>query len=299
MTLIELVQNFCLEIGIAAPTQVVTSQDAQILQILALANRFGHDLSRDFEWEKLDKEYILQTNSITITGATTSGSKVIAGLSSTTGLSNLFGVSGVNVAPFAQIVSIDSPTQVTLNLPATGTATSDLVFGQVQYPLPSDWLKQVPGTEWDRSNRWPLLGPQSAQDWQSFKSGIVYAGPRLRFRIQGGTLSINPPPAANVNLAFEYISNGWAIAADGVTYKSKFTVDSDTFIFDDSLMLCGLKLRWLQTKGFDFTYAYKEYMDRIAICKAQDKSAPTLSLAPQGGSILLTNRNIPDGNWNG
>jgi hypothetical protein len=256
-------------------------------------------LARDFEWQKLDKEYILQTTSTTLTGTTTSGSKVITGLSSTTGLSNLYGVSGTNIAPFSQIVSVDSSSQVTLNLPATGDATSSLVFGQVQYPLPSDWLKQVPATEWDRSNRWPLLGPQSAQDWQSFKSGIVYAGPRLRFRIQGGTLSINPPPAANVNLAFEYISNGWAIAADGVTYKTKFTVDSDTFIYDDSLMLAGLKLRWLQTKGFDYTYAYKEYMDYLAVCKAQDKSAATLSLAPQGGSILLTNRNIPDGGWNG
>jgi len=299
MTLLELVQNLCLELGIASPTQVVTSQDVQITQILALANRFGHDLARDFEWERLDKEYILQTVSTTLTGTTTSGSKVITGLSSTAGLSNLYGVSGTNISPFSQIVSVDSSSQVTLNLPATGDGSSDMVFGQVQYPLPSDWLKQIPATEWDRSNRWPLLGPQSAQDWQSFKSGIVYAGPRLRFRIQGGTLSINPPPAANVNLAFEYISNAWALAADGVTYKTKFTNDSDTFIYDDSLMLSGVKLRWLQTKGFDYTAAYKEYMDYLAICKAQDKSAPTLSLAPMSGSVLLTNRNIPDGSWHG
>ncbi len=300
MTLLELVQNFCLEVGIASPTQVVTSSDTQILQVLAIANRFGHDVSREFEWQKLDKEFIIQTQGTTVSGNTVSGSKVITNLSSTTGLTTSYGISGDNIAPFAQIVSVDSSTQVTMNLPATGTATGlTLVMGQVQYALPSDWLKQIPQTEWDRSNRWPLLGPQSPQDWQSFKSGIVYAGPRLRFRIQGNTLSINPPPAANLNLAFEYISNAWVLATDGVTYKTKFTADTDTFVFDDSLMLSGLKLRWLQTKGFDYSYAMKEYMDYLSMCKAQDKSAPVLSMAPMSGSVLLTNRNIPDGNWGG
>lgn len=298
MTLLELVQNFCLEMGIGSPTQVVTSQDTQINQIFAILNRFGQDLSREFEWQKLDKEYIVQTSGTTLSATTVSGSKIVT-LASTSGLDATYGISGDNFAPFAQIVSVDSPTQVTMNLPATGTGTADSVFGKVQYALPSDWLKQVPQTEWDRTNRWPLLGPQSAQDWQSFKSGIVYAGPRLRFRIQGNTLSINPPPASNLNLAFEYISNGWVLAADGVTYKNKFTVDTDTNVFDDSLMISGLKLRWLQTKGFDYSYAMKDYQDLLSMCKAQDKSAPKLSLAPSYGSVLLTNRNIPDGNWVG
>jgi hypothetical protein len=188
---------------------------------------------------------------------------------------------------------------VTMNLPATGSSTASLVFGQVQYALPSDWSKQIPQTEWDRSNRWPLLGPQSAQDWQSFKSGIVYAGPRLRFRIQGNTLSINPPPAANRNLAFEYISNGWVLDSTGLVSKTKFTADTDTCVFDDSLMILGLKLKWLQTKGFQYDYAQKEYTDYLNVCKAQDKSAPKLSLAPASGTVLLTNRNIPDGGFPG
>ena len=297
MTLLELVQNFCLEVGITSPSQVVTSSDTQVLQVLAIINRLGHDISRDFDWQRLDKEYILQTQGTTSSGTTTTGSKIITGIPSTAGLTSQYGISGSNIAPFAQIVSVDSATQVTMNLPATGTGSVPLVFGQVQYALPSDWLKQIPQTEWDRSNRWPLLGPQSPQDWQSFKSGIVYAGPRLRFRIQGNTLSINPPPSANLNLAFEYISNAWVVSADGLTYKQKFTADTDTCLFDDSLMVSGLKLRWLQTKGFDYSYAMKEYNDYLSQCKAQDKSAPVLSLAPMSGSVLLTNRNIPDGGW--
>lgn len=298
MTLLELVQGVCLEVGIQSPSAVATSADPQILQILAIANRFGHDLARVHPWQRLDKEYILTTAATTTTGTLVSGSAVITGIPSTTGLTAYYGVDGSNIAPFSQIVSVDSATQVTMNLPATGSATAQaLVFGQVQYALPTDWLKQIPQTEWDRSNRWPLLGPQSPQDWQSFKSGIVYAGPRLRFRIQGQTLSINPPPSASLNLAFEYISNSWVLATNGTTYKTKFTVDSDTFVFDDSLMIAGIKLRWLQTKGFDYSYAANEYEQTLSNCKGQDASAPTLSLSPSGGSVLLTNRNVPDGNY--
>lgn len=298
MTLLELVQQFCLEVGIASPSQVVTSQDAQIQQVLAIANRLGHDLSRDFDWQVLDKEYILQTVGTTLTGTTVTGSPIITGISDTSSLTTNFGISGNNIAPFAQIISVDSPTQVTMNLPATGSSTDSLVFGQVQYPLPSDWLKQIPQTEWDRSNRWPLLGPQSPQDWQSFKSGIVYAGPRLRFRIVQNTIAVNPPPASNLNLAMEYISNAWVVDASG-TKKPKFTADTDTFLFDDSLMTSGLKLRWLQTKGFDYSYALVEYQDYLTKCKAQEQSAPTLSMASNNWQILITNKNIPDGGWAG
>lgn len=297
MTLLELVQNMCLEAGISSPTQVVTSQDVQINQIYALVNRLGNDLVRTFEWQKLDKEYTFQTVSTTLTGTTTSGSKIITGISSTTGLTSNYGIVGSGISPFAQIVSVDSSTQVTMNLPATATGTTSLVFGQVNYPLPSDWSKQIPQTEWDRSNRWPLMGPNSPQDWQSFKSGIVYSGPRLRFRIQGNTLALNPPPSANLTLAFEYISNSWVLAADGVTYKNKFTVDTDTFIFDSSLLTIGLKLRWLQAKGFEYDFAQREFDGLLNMCKGQDKSAPRLSLSPINQSVLITNNNIPDGSW--
>jgi hypothetical protein len=297
MTLLKLVQNMCLEVGISSPTQVVTSQDTQINQIFALVNRLGNDITRMPEWQKLNKEYIFQTVSTTLTGTTTSGSKVITGISSTTGLTTNYGITGSGIAPFSQIVSVDSGTQVTMNLPATESGTVNLVFGQVNYPLPSDWSRQIPQTEWDRSNRWPLLGPNSPQDWQSFKSGIVYAGPRLRFRIQGNTLAINPPPSDNLNLAFEYISKSWVLATDGVTYKDQFTADTDTFVFDDSLMTIGLKLRWLQTKGFEYDYAQREFDSLLNLCIGQDKSAPKLSLSPETGSVLLTNRNIKDGNW--
>jgi hypothetical protein len=229
MTLLELVRQMAFEVGIAAPIQVTTSQDPQIQQIYAILSRFGRDLSRDYVWNELDKEYLLST-----------------------------------------------------------------VNGQANYNLPTDWLRQIENTEWDRTNRWPLNGPKSPQEWQNFKSGIVYAGPRLRFRIAGGQIQLNPTPTSVATLSMEYVSSYWVRDSVG-TPKATFTADTDTTVFDESLMVEGLKLRWNKAKGF--AYDDKAYNDLLMKCQGQNKSAPTLLLSQGGGSILLSTANIPDGSW--
>jgi len=298
MTLLQLIQQACREMALGVPAAVVSSQDPQVIQMYALLNRFGGDLCRQDDWRRLDREHILITVAQTINATMTLDSPVLT-VPSTSGLSVNWGIDGMGIQPFAQIVSIDSPTQVTMNMPALETGTFALNFAQVQYPLPSDWKKQIPQTEWDRTNRWPLLGPQSAQGWQSFKSGIVYAGPRERFRLLGNTIALNPPPPNGIVLAFEYISNAFVTAADGVTVKSSFTADDDTCVFDDSLMVQGLIMAFKQAKGLDVSFELSRFNGLLEQCKAQDRSAPKLSLSPADISILLTTQNIPDGNWPG
>jgi hypothetical protein len=262
----------------------------------ALLYRLGNDLVKQFEWQRLNKEYILQTVAYSLTGTTTLGSSVITGISDTSALSTQFGIAGVGVEPFAQIVTVDNATQVTMNMPATASGTVTLEFSQVQYNLPSDWDREIPQTEWDRTNRWPLMGPQSAQDWQSFKSGIVYAGPRERFRIVGNTYAINPPPPNGLVFAMEYVSKAWIYSPVGVALTA-FGSDSDTFIFTDSLLITGLKTQWKQAKGLDASFDLSEFRSLLESNKSQDKSYPKLSLAPIGSSVLLTTMNLPDGNW--
>lgn len=298
MNLLALIQQVARELAIGVPTAVVSSVDPMIVQLYALLNRHGHDMSRQFEWERLNKEYLLTTVAYNLTCTTVSGSAIVT-VSSTTGLSTNFGVAGNGIPPFAMVQSVDSSTQVTMNQPATSSrAGVTLTFAQVNYPLPSDWLRQVPQTEWDRTNRWPLLGPKSPQEWQSYKSGIVYAGPRERFRILQGAFVINPPPATALTFAYEYISSAWVIDVGG-TYKQNLSADTDTWVFDDSLLVAGLKMRWKQAKGLDFSFEAQEYGALLQGIKAQDKSAPTLSLSPVSGSIFLSTANLPDGNWPG
>jgi hypothetical protein len=298
MTLLELIQQVCDELMINRPTVVVSSTDPQIRQLYALLNRLGTDICRQFEWQRLNKEYVLTTETITVTGDSTAGSAVISSIADTTGITTQFSVNGSGTVPFAQVVSVGS-NSVTLNMPMTETLTGQsFEFSQVNYNLPSDWLKQIPQTEWDRTNRWPLIGPQSPQDWQSFKSGIVYAGPRERFRILNNTITINPPPPDGLLFAFEYISNAWVYDTANQSH-TKYQADTDIAIFPNSLLITGLKSQWKAAKGLDASFDIAEFRGLLEQCKAQDKSAPKLSLSPYGESILLSEANLPDGNWPG
>lgn len=298
MTLLELVQQVCDELMISRPLAVTTSQDPQVRQLYALLNRLGTDIARQYPWQRLNREHILTTVAIPTTGDTTAGSAVITNIPDTIGITTQFSVNGLGTVPFAQVVSVGA-NSVTLNMPMTETGVGvALEFSQVQYNLPSDWQSQIPQTEWDRTNRWPLMGPQSAQDWQSFKSGIVYAGPRSRFRIQGNSVNINPPPPNGLLFAFEYISSGWVESSTGVV-QTKYLADTDTAVYPDSLLITGLKTQWKAAKGLDGSFDLAEFMSLLEKMKGQDQSAPKLSLSPYGGSILLSMENLPDGNWPG
>ena len=298
MTLLELIQSVADELALNRPALVIGSADPQTRQLLALLNRLGSDLSRQYDWQKLNKEHVFTTVSYTRTGTVTAGSPVVTSVD-TTGLSNRFGVMGNGIAPFAQIVTVDSTTQVTMTMPATESGTVALEFPQVEYPLPSDWSKPLNDTGWDRTNRWPLLGPKTPQEWQSFKSGIVYAGPRERFRILNNSLAINPPPPNALTFALEYISSGWVVDYNGGTNKTRYTNDADTTIFRDSLLITGLKSMWKAAKGLDASFDLAEFRSILESDKAQDRGASTLSLSPNIGSVLMTTDQIPDGNWRG
>lgn len=294
-TLLQIIQDTCDELALDRPTAVISSNDKQVRQMLALLNRLGRDLVKQYEWQRLDKEALLTTVQYTYTGTLTAGSNVITDLSSVAGLNTNFTVLGVGVMPFAQITSVGATT-VTMDMAATESGTVSLEFAQNKFPLPSDWDREVPQTEWNRTTRWPLLGPKSAQEWQTFKSGIVSAGPRQRFRILGNSLQINPSPPPGQMASFEYISNAWVIGNDG-TSKTTFTADDDTCVFPDSLMLTGLKTQWKQSKGLDVTFDLGEFRALLERAKSQDKSAAKLYLSQASGNILLTNRNLIDGSF--
>jgi hypothetical protein len=265
---------------------------------MALLNRLGADITRQTEWQRLNKEYLIVTNSFTLTGTVTNGSKVITGLPTTTAITDQYTIIGTGIQPFAQVVTVNNLTEITMDMEATESGTVELQFAQNKFDLPSDWQRQVPQTEWNRTQRWELLGPKSAQEWQTFKSGIVSAGPRQRFRILQNQLCLNPSPPDNQTLSFEYISNGWVEGADGVG-KVEVTADTDTFIFSDSLLITGLKSQWMVAKGLDASFSLGEFRYLLEQEKSTNKSAPVLSTGAFAGSLLLTDQNMVDGSYPG
>ena len=299
-TLLQLVDQMSAELGLTQPPSVIGSSNNQTIQILALANRLGKDLVRDYEWQRLVQAYIWQTQTaVSTTGTITAGSKVITAIPSTAALQVGNVVTGTGQAPYAEILTIDSSTQVTLNTPvATSTAAVSMTFAKQDYDLPDGYDRMISDTNWDRTDHWRNLGTKSSQDWQFLQGGIISIGPRERYRIYNNKFRIFQALTTVYNFSFEYVSNYW-VCATGSDQGSKaaYTLDTDTSIFPDDLMLAGLKFYFLKAKKLDFTVELGEFMRTLSYCKAQDVPVSAMSLAPVGMNQLVGPWSVQDGNW--
>ena len=299
-TLLQLVDQMSAELGLTQPATVIGSSNNQTIQILALANRLGKDLVRDFEWQRLVQAYIWQTqNAVSTTGDITANSRVITNIPNTSGLQVGNVVTGTGQTPYAEILTIDSSSQVTLNAPVTtSTASVSMTFAKQDYDLPSGYDRMISDTNWDRTDHWRNLGTKSSQDWQFLQGGVISIGPRERYRIYNNKFRIFQALTTVYNFSFEYVSNYWVCAtgSDQGT-KEAFTADSDTCVFPDDLMLAGLKFYFLKAKKLDYSIELGEFMRTLSYCKAQDVPVSAMSLAPVGMNQLVGPWSVQDGNW--
>jgi hypothetical protein len=299
-TLLQLVDQMSAELGLTQPATVIGSSNNQTIQILALANRLGKDLVRDFEWQRLVQAYIWQTQvAVSTTGNITSGSRVITNIPSTASLAVGNVVTGTGQTPYAEILTIDCSTQVTLNAPvATSTSSVSMTFAKQDYDLPGGYDRMISDTNWDRTDHWRNLGTKSSQDWQFLQGGIISIGPRERYRIYNNKFRIFQALTTVYNFSFEYVSNWWVCAAGSDQgSKSAFTADTDTCVFPDDLMLAGLKFYFLKAKKLDYSIELGEFMRSLSYCKAQDVPVSAMSLAPVGMNQLVGPWSVQDGNW--
>ena len=300
-TLLQLVQQASAEMGLAVPNTVAGNTAYDVTQMNYLINAAGNELAREYPWEALNVEYDWYSQYTQSNGSIVVGTYTITGVDAATvafinskGATN-FQVQGEGVIQSTQVVSALGTT-VTINSAATSTATGNFVFGQVMYTLPSGFDRITDRTQYDKSKRWEMLGPETPQQWQWLKSSYISTGPRIRWRIMGQLFQIWPLTSTNEYLSFEYISSNWAQSASGAGQTSMIQ-DSDTCIFPDRLIVLGLKKKYFEVKGFDTTAFQRDYDMQLNIAKANDAGSPTLSLAPRTANVLIGWENIPDANY--
>lgn len=295
-TMLQLIQQATGEMGLSVPSSVAGNTTADTVQQLALLNAVGYEVQRKFEWQAMTKVNYFNTAALSTTGTVTDGSAIVTGIPDTSTLSTLYQVTGNGINTNVFIQSVDSSTQVTLTQECTASATGEtLTFSKTKYAMPSDYDRQIDNTHWDKTQHWQMLGPETAQQWEWLVSGYISTGPRVRYRIFGSYFQIWPPQGVTHLLGFEYISNTWALSTLGVP-KTSFTVDTDTCIFPDRLMVLGLKHKYFQVKGFGDVYK-DDYEAEMSIAKANDAGSPTLSMAPRPSNILIGWENIPDSGY--
>lgn len=164
-----------------------------------------------------------------------------------------------------------------------------------QFALPADYDRQVDDTHWEQGAHWKLRGPVTAQQWALLTNGMITSGPRPVYRIFGGFFQIWPAQSPSQTLGFEYVSKAWAASASAVA-KNSITVDTDTCIYPDRLMVLGLKSQHAKAKGLPDVYR-SDYLAQLSLAKSNDAGSPTLSFFPTIPNVLIGWDQIPDSNY--
>lgn len=172
------------------------------------------------------------------------------------------------------------------------------VQGQSVYPLPADFGYMINQTGWERSENIPLGGPLSAQDWTYLKGrnlaqNTLYAS----FRIAQGEFNIYPdPPPSGLDINYEYITINWATNA-GVppVEQDRIILGSDKPLYDKTLITRYLKLKYLESAGFDTTKAQDDFAQSFSFLTGFDKGAPIISAGRNHRMYpYLSVLNLPD-----
>jgi hypothetical protein len=176
----------------------------------------------------------------------------------------------------------------------TAAYTGDGV--ETAFDMPSDFGRIVNQTEWALNNKRPMIGPLSPQQWGWTQYGIVSVGVYFRYRILDDDFTIFPVPGVGELFAFYYISKNWLVDSSNEP-KNVITSGTDIVLFDDRLMISGLKMRFWGAKGYDTTALANEFNYQLQAQKGQDQGAPVIQLSGTDGFHYIDASNVPDGSW--
>ena len=291
--MLQLVNQVQSELNLAITPNVAGNPSQDTQQILALMNRAGYDLIKEHDWQALELEYRFYTTAITTTCDTIANTYNLLNVADTTGLDNNYSIVGTAIPQDTYVNSVSGSTVTASQLASSTSVGGTVTFSRTKYPLPPDYETVTDNTHWDKTKHWQMLGPVDAQQWQWLKSGYISTGPRVRWRILGNEFQIWPPYNTQEYLGFEYRSKGWVRSATNQV-KNSFTVDDDTSVLDDTILVLATKLKYFQIKSFDTTALSADYQRYLSIAKANDKGSATLSFAPQPSAVLIGWANIPD-----
>lgn len=181
-----------------------------------------------------------------------------------------------------------------ITLEATHTTVATESQGAIATIASNGFRDFLPDTAWDRTLKLPL-GILNGVEWATQK-GFATTSPRYTIRIRGGNLLANPTPTAGDTWAFEYVSKNWILGADGTTYKEYFTLDTDTMLLPESLLMLGLRWRWLKEKGFDYAEAFRTYENRVTQALGSNGLKKRLNMGG-GRTDAKPGISVQQGNW--
>lgn len=187
----------------------------------------------------------------------------------------------------------------------TRQATITLVDGTGTYALPTDYDRRLSETLWNTTQRWPLLGPTDAVQWETIKSGLVTTLPRQRYRVFGYNpplFNIDPVPTASEagqTILYEYISSYAIQTGSGpATYGERFTADTNTVLLDGWMIVDGTVWRYKRERGQEYETLRADAEAQIEAQKIKLMGAGVLTVnSLRTTSPMIGIWSYPEGNF--
>jgi len=170
--------------------------------------------------------------------------------------------------------------------------TFTAVAAQLQVEPPSDYQRLTPKAAlWDVSLKRPAVGPISADNWLNLITNTTTGGDKY-WALIGGKFNIYPAPSVTNEFSYSYQSKNWVLSSAAAP-KDEFTIDDDTPVIDDELLVLELIWRWKAAIGIDYAEAMQDATRRKEIILANNRATITTQLSdPFHGSL-------PDTYWPG
>lgn len=144
-------------------------------------------------------------------------------------------------------------------------------------PIPTDFLRFIEGTVWNRSTTWAVEGPLPPDQWQAEQAANV-TRTQSAFMIRNGLWLMTPTPAAGETIAYEYVTK-YIGESSGASPLAMFTADTDTTYLDDELVTLGVVWRYRKAEGTDYSEEFREYEMRLYDVMKMDGGRSRFSLS--------------------
>ena len=157
-----------------------------------------------------------------------------------------------------------------------------------EYELPENFSYMIDQTGWEYTNRVMVAGPLSAQDWTYLRGrDLVSSSIYVSFRLIDGTFNVYPndpvPDALDIN--FEYINRNWVHSVTGDQDQDTILEGSDIVLYEPILIIKFLKVKFLESKGFDASASRNEFQNMFDSRTGKDTGAPILNAGSSGRGI--------------
>lgn len=285
MTILEILQDAAVELGLRYPESIVGSSDRHARQLLAHAHEECEALLDEYLWPQLQRE-------VTIT---------LVNGQANYALPDDFDQHIFNTY-------WDSSNHWRLIGPATPQEWREIKSGITQ--LTPRIVFRLKGTENEQLFLHPTPGADDAgntivfeyisrsvarpKDWTALTTvaanTYIFLDGRIYSTLSGG-LTGSVGPTHTTGAAVDGTVN-WIY--HDASYM-RFLADTDTTVLPERLIKLGVKWRFRSARGFDFTQELKDYKRALVSAHSKLKSARDVSLGSERRGVILGDlRNVPD-----